>query len=140
MQYGERCDYKMREKIQRFMWGRYGSDRLSQVLMVCALVLMVLSFPIGNSFYLPALALMGYVYFRMFSRNIAKRSAENQWYLAREMKVRRWFQNRKRDFAGRKEYKIFKCPQCSQKLRIPRGHGKVQIHCRSCGHDFMGRS
>ena len=79
MQYGERCDYKMREKIQRFMWGRYGSDRLSQVLMVCALVLMVLSFPLGSSFYLPALALMGYVYFRMFSRNIAKRSAENQW-------------------------------------------------------------
>lgn len=122
------------------MWGRYGSDRLSQVLMVCALVLMVLSFPIGSSFYLPALALMGYAYFRMFSRNIAKRSAENQWYLAREMKVRRWFQNRKRDFAGRKEYKIFKCPHCGQRLRVPRGKGRIAIRCRKCNHEFIRKS
>ena len=40
---------------------------------------------------------------------------------------------------GRK-YKIFRCPGCGQKIRIPRGHGKIQIHCRVCGNDFMGKS
>lgn len=130
----------MREKIQRFMWGRYGSDRLNQVLMVCALVLMVLSVPGSDLLYLPALALLGYVYFRMFSRKIGKRSAENQWYLAREMKVRRWFQGRKRAFAERKEYKIFKCPSCGQKLRVPRGKGRIAIRCRKCNTEFIRKS
>ena len=95
---------KMREKLQRFMWGRYGSDRLNQMLMVCTLVGVLLSFLGGSVFNLLVLALLGYVYFRMFSRNIAKRSAENQWYLARERKVRLWFQNRKRRFGEYREY------------------------------------
>ncbi|MEZ3507216.1 MAG: zinc-ribbon domain-containing protein [Lachnospiraceae bacterium] len=130
----------MREKLQRFMWGRYGSDRLNQVLMVCALIGFLLSFVGGNLFELLALGLLGYVYFRMFSRNIAKRSAENQWYLAREWKARRWFQNKKREFGERREYKIFKCPNCGQKLRIPRGKGKIEIRCRKCGNEFIGKS
>lgn len=130
----------MKEKLQRFMWGRYGSDRLNQVLMVCALVLMLLSFPAGSIFYLPALALLGYVYFRMFSRNIARRSAENRWYLDREMKVRRWFRNRKKEFGERKEYKIFKCPECGQRLRVPRGKGRIVIRCRKCDHEFIRKS
>lgn len=130
----------MREKMQRFMWGRYGNDRLNQVLMVVALVLLILSIPGSDLFYLPALALLGYVYFRMFSRQIAKRSAENQCYLAREMKVRRWFQGRKRAFAERKEYKIFKCPNCGQKLRVPRGKGRIAIRCRKCNAEFIRKS
>lgn len=130
----------MREKIRRFMWGRYGSDRLNQILMVCALLLMFLSVPGGSAFYLPALALMGYVYFRMFSRNIGRRSAENQWYLTREMKARRWFQNRKKEFGQRKEYKIFKCPECGQRLRVPRGKGRIAIRCRKCSHEFIRKS
>ena len=130
----------MREKFQRFMWGRYGSDRLNQVLMVCALVGVLLSVPGGRVFYLPSLAVLGYVYFRMFSRNIAKRSAENQWYLVRESKVRNWFRNRRRDFAGRKEYKIFKCPNCHQKLRVPRGKGHIAIRCRKCNTEFIRKS
>ena len=35
---------------------------------------------------------------------------------------------------------VFKCPNCGQKIRIPRGHGKVSVHCRKCGHDFIGRT
>ena len=33
----------MREKIQRFMMGRYGNDRLNQFLMIVAVILMVIS-------------------------------------------------------------------------------------------------
>lgn len=131
---------KMREKLQRFMWGRYGSDRLNQMLMACTLVGVLLSFLGGSVFNLLVLVLLGYVYFRMFSRNIAKRSAENQWYLARERKVRLWFQNRKRRFGEYREYKIFKCPNCGQKLRIPRGKGRIEIRCRKCSHEFIRKS
>lgn len=130
----------MREKLQRFMMGRYGSDRLNQVLMILALVSIVLSFFGLHFFYLAALALMIYAYFRIFSRNIGKRAAENQWYLKYEMKVRAFFQRKKREFAQHRDYHIYKCPNCRQKLRVPRGKGKIAIRCKKCGTEFIRKS
>lgn len=111
--------YFMKEKLQRFMWGRYGNDRFNQFLMIVALVCLALSFFGLRIFYVLALALLVYVYYRMFSRNMSKRSAENQWYLKKEMKVRSWWQRRKKLFVGHRDYKIFQCPKCGQKLRCP---------------------
>ena len=82
----------MREKLQRFMWGRYGNDQLNRFLMILVLVFLVLSMIFRGPFYFLALVALIYSYFRMFSRNIAKRSAENQWYLRKSMKVRGFFQ------------------------------------------------
>lgn len=36
--------YFMKEKLQRFMWGRYGNDRFNQFLMIVALVCLALFF------------------------------------------------------------------------------------------------
>ena len=128
--------YFMKEKLQRFMWGRYGNDRFNQFLMIVALVCLALSFLGLRIFYVLALALLVYVYYRMFSRNMSKRSAENQWYL----KVRSWWQRRKKLFAGHRDYKIFQCPKCGQKLRVPRHKGKIAIHCRKCGEEFIRKT
>ena len=130
----------MKEKLQRFMWGRYGNDRFNQFLMIVALVCLALSFFGLRIFYVLALALMVYAYYRMFSRNMSKRSAENQWYLKKEMKARGWINGKKKAFAGRKDYKIFKCPKCGQKLRVPRHKGKIAIHCRKCGEEFIRKT
>ena len=130
----------MKEKLQRFMWGRYGNDRFNQFLMIVALVCLALSFFGLRIFYVLALALLIYVYYRMFSKNLSKRSAENQWYLRKEMKVRRWWQQKKKAFAQRKEYRIYKCPKCGQKLRVPRGKGKIAIRCRKCGEEFIRKT
>ena len=130
----------MKEKLQRFMWGRYGNDRFNQFLMIVALVCLALSFFGLRIFYVLALALLIYAYYRMFSRDMSKRSAENQWYLRREMKVRSWIGGRKKAFAQRKEYRIFKCPKCGQKLRVPRGKGKIAIRCRKCGEEFIRKT
>ena len=127
----------MRERLQRFMWGRYGTDRLNQVLLICAFLSLLISFLGGWIFYLLATVLMGYAYFRMFSRNVNKRSLENQKYLKQEMKVRGFFGKMKRDMAQRKEYHIYKCPGCGQKLRVPRGKGRIAISCRKCGNEFI---
>lgn len=130
----------MREKLQRFMWGRYGNDRFNQFLMVCAMVSIVLSFFLGQFFYLLSFAVMIYAYFRMFSKNISKRSAENQKYLSREMKVRNRFAKKKKEFSQRKVYHIYKCPNCKQKIRVPRGRGRIAISCRKCGVEFVRKS
>ena len=130
----------MKEKLQRFMWGRYGNDRFNQFLMIVALVCLALSFFGLRIFYVLALVLLVYAYYRMFSRDMSKRSAENQWYLRKEMKVRGWINGRKKAFAQRKDYRIFKCPKCGQKLRVPRGKGKIAIRCRKCGEEFIRKS
>lgn len=130
----------MREKLQRFMWGRYGNDRFNQFLMACAMISIVLSFFLGQFFYLLAFALMIYAYYRMFSKNISKRAAENQRYLTKEMKVKNWFAKKKKEFSQRKVYHIYKCPNCKQKIRVPRGRGKIAISCRKCGTEFVRKS
>lgn len=132
----------MREKLQRFMWGRYGNDQLNRFLMVVMLAGLVLSmiFRFSGPFYFIALAALTWSYFRMFSRNIAKRSAENQWYLNQSRKVKGFFQKKKRELSQRKQFHIYKCPNCRQKLRVPRGKGRIAITCRKCGTEFFKKS
>ena len=130
----------MREKLQRFMWGRYGNDKLNQMLMIVAMVCLVLSMIFRGPFYLLAVAAMIYVYFRMFSRNIPKRSAENQWYLAKTRKLRDAVGKKNRELGQLKQYHIYKCPKCRQKIRVPRGRGRIAITCRKCGTEFVKKS
>lgn len=130
----------MKEKIARFMQGRYGNDRFNQFLMILAIIAILISFFGGNVFYLLALMFMIYAYSRMFSRKIYKRSSENQWYLRKEMKVRAFFGTQKKELAMRRTHHIYRCPKCRQKIRIPRGKGKIEISCRKCGTKFMKKS
>ena len=65
---------------------------------------------------------------------------ENQWYLKREMKVRSLFLKKKKELGQRKEYHIYKCPKCKQKIRVPRGKGRIAISCRKCGNEFIRKS
>lgn len=123
------------------MYGRYGYDALNRFLIITALVCMVLSlFPRGHVFYMIAGVSMIYAYFRMFSRNIAKRTAENQWFLNKTMRVRGLWEKRKREMGQRKQYHIYKCPECRQKIRVPRGRGRIAITCRKCGAEFIKKS
>lgn len=132
--------WNFREKLQRFMWGRYGNDRLNQFLMVIAIVLMVLSL-FGVPFvYLLSILLLVLIYWRMFSRNTAKRAAENQRYMTWEWKLRSRFSKWKNRMKDRRTHHIYKCPNCKQKIRVPRGRGKIAIRCRKCGTEFIKKS
>lgn len=122
------------------MWGRYGNDNFNQFLLAVAFVSLLISFFGGGLFYLVATVVMVYAYFRMFSRNISKRSAENQQFLKQKLKVRAFFTKKKKELAERKVYHIYRCPNCRQKIRIPRGKGKIAIRCRKCGNEFIKKS
>ena len=130
----------MREKLMRFMQGRYGVDQYSRFLMIVAMILMVFSILGANFCYLLAIILMVYVYYRMFSKQTYKRAGENQKYLQYEWKVKCWFGKKKNAFKQLKTHHIYKCPQCKQKIRVPRGRGKIAITCRKCGHEFIKKS
>lgn len=130
----------LKYKFQRFMTGRYGTDRFNQFLMILEMAFLVLSMFGLRPLFWVAIAILVYIYFRMFSKNIAKRAAENQKYLNIEWKLRSRLAQMKSRRAQRKQYHIYKCPKCRQKLRIPRGRGKIVITCRKCGHEFTKKS
>ncbi len=130
----------MREKLQRFMWGRYGNDNLNQFLLAFAFICLIISFFGGSLFYIAATIVMVYAYFRMFSRNTSRRVMENQKYLKQTMKIRSFFTKKKREWGQRKQYHIYKCPNCRQKIRVPRGKGRIAISCKKCGNEFIRKS
>ena len=131
----------MKEKLIRFMQGRYGVDPFTRFLMGVALACMILSFFTRSmvwSFII--LLLLVYCYFRMFSKNVSKRYAENQKYLAMTQNIRGRFMKEKRMMEQRKPHHIYTCPGCGQKIRIPRGNGqKIEIECPKCHSKFIKR-
>lgn len=131
---------KLRDRFARFMQGRYGVDRFTQVMTWVSLILIVLSMFTLNIFWYIGLIILIYAYFRMFSRNISKRYAENQKYLEFEGKIKRFFTGKKNLAKQRKTHHIYRCPGCKQKIRVPRGKGKIEIRCPKCGTTFIKRS
>lgn len=131
----------MKEKWIRFMQGRYGADSLCRFLSGLCLVFLVISvFSHRQIWYLLALLVLIENYFRMFSRNIPKRYAENQKYLAATAVLRQRLSRHSAALAQRKTHRIYRCPSCGQKIRIPKGHGKVEIRCPKCSAVFTRKS
>lgn len=137
----EKERFSMKQKLQRFMAGRYGADQLSRILLGASIVCCVISlFSRLNLFYLLAIGLLAYTYFRMFSRNISKRYNENQRFLNWKYRLVVKKDRKKKEFSQRKEYRFFRCPKCRQKVRVPRGKGKICISCPKCKEEFIKRS
>ena len=128
------------------MQGRNGVDQFARFTMGVALAAIVLTLftgtrsGIGAFLDLFGMAAIVYTYFRIFSKNISKRYQENQKYLQMTDKLRARFQKEKRMMSQRKDYHIYSCPGCSQKIRIPRGgFKKVEIECPKCHTKFIKR-
>lgn len=135
---------KFKDRVARFMYGRYGMDPFSRFLVIAALVFLVLSMFFGgvvsSVFWLAGLLALIYSYVRAFSKNIEKRRSENNWYLKKQSAVKRWFRSWKDRWSQRKDYKFFRCPSCKSLLRVPKGKGRIQLSCRQCGHRFERKS
>lgn len=131
----------MREKLQRFMAGRYGADDLSRAHGAAVMVLLLISvFSRIGIFYWLALALMIYSIWRMFSKNVSRRYEENQKFLNwRYQATVKWEKYKKR-WQQRKIYRFYKCPQCKQTVRVPKGRGKICITCPKCRTEFVRKS
>ena len=136
----------MKDKFYRFMQGRYGVDQFAKFTMGVALVSIVLAIFVntgssaGSLLDMLGLVAIVYTYFRILSRNISKRAQENQKYLSATAKLRQRLNKEKNMMKQRKDYHIYTCPSCGQKVRIPRGKGKIEISCPKCHSKFVKRS
>lgn len=140
---------KFAQKLQTFMIGRNGVDNLGRFVLVVAVVLLLLGafVPDGTAgavlSYL-ALAAIVYGYFRMFSRNVGKRYRENCAYLRLSRKISAPFKRAGKQAEERKKYgkthHIYRCKNCGQSLRVPKGKGTVKVTCPKCGASFTTKS
>lgn len=131
----------MKERMQRFMAGRYGNDQLNQFIFIVAIISMVLEIITRQSlFYTLTLVLLILAYVRVFSRNINKRYEENMKFLQKKDAILNKFRRQKYYAAQRRNFHIYTCPQCTQKIRIPKGKGKISITCPKCRTSFIKKS
>ena len=132
---------KIKAGLVKFMAGRRGADELSLAMLIGGALLSLL----GTVLHTPVLSLLSmaiYIFtlFRMFSRNIEKRYAENAAFLKLWSGMTsgiRQFINRLKNM---KKYKYFKCPECKSRLRLPRGVGEVTVTCGKCHHAFKQKA
>ena len=133
--------YRMSSKMQQMMVGRNGVDELGRFVSTLTMVCLVLSlFTKEGIFYWSGILLIIYSYFRMFSKNVPKRYAENQKFLTWRYKMIAKWNLMKKHGAESKTHRFFKCPQCKQKVRVPKGRGKICITCPKCKTEFVKKS
>ncbi len=127
-------------KLRIFMYGRYGFDELSKVILFVSLACMLASnIPLLRFFYFVALLLIAIVYFRVLSKNIPSRTKEIQKYYKIKNKIFKKLFVYKCQYRERKTYRYFKCKNCGEYTRVPKGIGKVEISCRVCKTKMIKR-
>ena len=119
------------EKMQAWMYGRYGFDELTKFLSIAALICILISLFVPL-LYPIALILLIWSMFRSFSRNLGKRLKERETYLKYTGKVKQSFKRRKNMWQDRKTHRYYKCPSCKNWLRVPKGKGQIEITCPVC--------
>ena len=137
--------YRISSAMARFMYGRNGNDQLNLALLAAYAAVLLVQALLGRiqivRMVLEAVSLVlaVVIVFRTFSRNLAKRRAENAKFL-------NWWYPVKSRIAGArsrsqdKEHKYFTCKNCKAICRVPAGKGKIEITCPKCGGKIIGKS
>ena len=126
-----------RERVFRFMMGRYGTDALYYFLLGICFVLIVVNFFV-RSFIISSIESLVFIYsiYRFLSRNIYKRQRENEFFLKLIDKPKRFINLQKCKKRDRKTHVYKKCPSCKNNLRLPKEKGKHTVVCPCCKHRF----
>lgn len=134
------------------MYGRHGSDQFGMALLVTYCVLLLLANLFGSGILmLLALASLVYCIWRMMSRDQERRWRENEWFLSwwnpfwsRLRGIGSWFRS-EQGYASMKArdravYRYYRCPKCGNRLRVPKGKGKIVITCPVCRTEFAKKT
>ena len=128
---------RIRAFFSKLTYGSYGSDQLGRAILYGSILLLFLSFALGVPLFW-YLSIAGYIWaiYRIFSKNRAKRQAENALYLQKTEKLRTEVRQARVRFRNRKQFKYFKCPQCHTRMRLTRGCREKNVCCPKCKNTF----
>ena len=136
----------MRDRINQFMYGRYGNDDLNKTLLLGGVIFSIISyFALPKLFIILAYTMLFSALYRFFSRNVQDRYRENESFLSWKNRLLSRFTGKRYGTAGRtyerdRTKKIFRCPGCRQKVRVPKGKGTIMIICPKCHTQFQKRT
>lgn len=126
-------------KIRQFMYGRNGIDGLGIAILVLSFLLRSINYIC----YVISLLLLIIFIYRVFSKNLYQRRKENSFFMRYFSKVSNYFKSATslaRERAVVKQtHKIYVCPKCKKRLKVPKGKGKIEISC-PCSHKFYKRT
>ena len=140
--------YRIKTALARFMYGRNGADQLTLALLWGYLILAVVRAVLSMTLDLAVLdllmtlllwAVLIFMLLRIFSRNTARRQAENQRWINWTQRFRGNLQGARARRAD-KAHKYFTCKNCKTICRVPAGKGKIVITCPKCGAQIHGKS
>lgn len=119
------------------MRGRNGADQLSFAILVLYFIILI----IGTIFRIPfisyiTLLLIIWSFFRIFSKNRMKRARENAAFMGKIYPIQNKWRTKRTEWKERKTYAFYSCPSCKQRLRVPKGKGKITITCPKCKTKF----
>lgn len=128
--------------LKKIMAGRYGGDQLSMALIFLSIILIFIS---GFSTKLRVFSYLSYIplvlsIFRTLSKDINKRRLENYKFAMLVSPIYSWCNKKIHRLQDAKTHKYFDCPNCRQKLRLPKGKGKISITCPNCRTEFIGKT
>ena len=133
--YGRRPSF--REMLAKFMAGRYGVDKLYYFLLAVYVVLAIIDlFVKSYVIYAIGIAVFAFAIYRVLSRNIYKRQAENEKFIKLMDKPKKFINLQKCKYRDRKTHVYRKCPSCHNNLRLPKQKGKHTVPCPCCKHRF----
>ena len=144
-------------------------DELNKALLIAAGVCYLASFvlskftTVSTVFRILFAAAAIFLAIRLFAGNPAARNNENMKFLTGVTAVKEFFQKIFRPSTGTQrpavsqtsgglldkwkrqwhEYRTYRyliCPQCAQRLRVPRGKGKIRVTCTKCRNQFIAKS
>ena len=131
------------------MRGRYGfgygrADRINLCLICAYLALCFINIFVRNLIAtyiisIVSLAAVALLLFRMFSKNIPARSAENESFSRFFAAVTGFFKFNFRKLKDIRKARYRKCPHCSAKLRLPIKRGIHTAVCPRCKEKFQVR-
>lgn len=132
---------KFKAFLWRLMYGRYGIDKLYTglfiIFVIITIVNMFITNPIANLILsLSNTAILIFMFYRVFSKQIYKRRREEQIYLRIIGKIKRPFSVAIRRFKERKTHVYKKCPSCKTQLRFPKKKGTIMVTCPKCRESF----
>lgn len=127
--------------FRRFMYGRYGSDQLNFALIIFSILLSLTArFSHSSILYIISNLILLICFVRMFSKNIQKRYRENLFFKAKFDPIKNKIVGIAKGTNARKTHKFLKCPKCRQKIRVPKGRGKIKITCPNCKDNFIKKT
>ena len=129
------------EKIMVFMQGRYGMDTLNGFILALSFVIWTVNIFVFNRLahyiiVVVQLLLVALFIFRMLSRNITMRSAENRKFQRVYEPVKNRVQLTYKRIRDHKDYRYIKCPVCKAQLRVKNIKGRHNVRCPKCKSEF----